>query len=46
MNGGYLPRSPRCPDAGGVLVDEASHVELDPHELVSVTGCPAWKGEA
>jgi hypothetical protein len=31
---------------GGVLVDWASHVEVALHELVRVSGVPAWNGEA
>ena len=34
------------PGAGGALVEEASQVDVELHELVSVTGVPAWNGEA
>jgi hypothetical protein len=41
----YLPRSPRWPArGGGPLVADASQVDVALHELVRVTGCPAWKG--
>jgi hypothetical protein len=43
----YRPRS-GAPEGGGAgaFVADARKVELWPQELVSVTGCPAWNGEA
>jgi hypothetical protein len=49
QTGGYLPRSPfgrAIGGGGGALVAAASQVEVALHELVRVTGCPAWKGVA
>jgi hypothetical protein len=37
-----LPRSPRV--GAGVLVAEASQVDVELQLLVSVNGCPAWNG--